>query len=115
MLKVFRCRPLQRLFSTLHPWLAYRIGLGWSNSSRRQHTGYQFPGEKAPLYRFALAESEKRHVDIFLFGHYHNHVDMTLPSGARFCILKDWLDGGMPCAVFNGVSFELRSPATPAE
>ena len=115
MLKTFRCRPIQRIFSTLHPWLAFRFGLGWSNSSRRQHTGYRFPGEKAPLYRFALEESEKQHVDYFVFGHYHNHADMTLPSGARFCILKDWLDGGMPCAVFNGVSFELHSPASPAE
>ena len=35
MLNIFHCRPLQRLFSTLHPWLGFRIGQGWSNSNRR--------------------------------------------------------------------------------
>ena len=34
MLNIFHCRPLQRLFSTLHPWLGFRIGQGWSNSNR---------------------------------------------------------------------------------
>jgi UDP-2,3-diacylglucosamine hydrolase len=34
MNSVFKCRFIQRLFSTLHPWLAYRLGLGWSRRSR---------------------------------------------------------------------------------
>ena len=115
MLGIFRCRPVQRLFSTLHPWLAFRFGLGWSNSNRRRHSPYHFRGEEEPLYRFALAESQKRHVDYFVFGHFHDAVDLTLPTGARLYVLKDWMGGGMPCGVFNGSSFELRSPAAPAE
>ena len=115
MLKIFRCRVLQRLFSTLHPWLAYRFGLGWSNSNRRKHTPYHFRGAEEPLYRFALEASEKRHVDYFVFGHFHDAVDLTLPTGARLFVLKDWMSGGMPCGVFNGSSFELRNPGSPAE
>ena len=114
MLRIFRCRFAQRLFSTLHPWLAYRFGLGWSNSSRRKHTPYHFRGADEPLYRFALEESRRRHVDYFVFGHFHDAVDLTLPTGAKLYVLKDWMDGGMPCGVFNGTSFELRSPASPA-
>lgn len=114
MLGVFRCRPLQRLFSTLHPWLAYRFGLGWSNSNRRKHTPYHFRGAEEPLYRFAEEEAQRRHVDYFVFGHFHDAVDLALPSGARLFVLKDWMDGGMPCGVFNGSSFELRNPASPA-
>jgi UDP-2,3-diacylglucosamine hydrolase len=111
----FHNRFLQRCFSTLHPWLAFRFGLGWSNSNRRRHHPYTFRGEQEPLWRFAVAESERTHVDYFVFGHFHDAADLTLPTGARLLVLKDWLDGGMPCGVFNGTSFELRSPANPAE
>lgn len=112
MLKVFHCRFLQRLFSTLHPWIAYRIGLGWSNSNRRTHKPYHFRGEDEPLYKFSLGASKERHVDYFVFGHFHDAVDLELPTGARLYVLKDWMDGGMPYGCFNGTSFELYSPET---
>ena len=115
MLNVFRNRLAQRLFSSLHPWLAFRFGLGWSNSSRRQHTPYHFRGADEPLYRFAEEASRERHVDFFVFGHFHDAVDLVLPTGARLIVLKDWMEGGMPCGVLKGSSFELRSPASPAE
>lgn len=109
MLKVFHCRPLQRLFSTLHPWIAFRIGLGWSNSNRRKHTRYHFAGSDEPLYRFALQVSSERHLDLLVFGHFHDAVDTMLPSGARLIVLKDWMEGGESYGYFNGLSFELHS------
>ena len=115
MLNIFHCRPLQQLFSTLHPWLGFRIGQGWSNSNRRKHTPYHFRGTEEPLYRWCEAEAARCHVDYFVFGHFHDAVDLTLPSGSRLFVLKDWVGGGMPCGVFNGSSFELRNPAFPAE
>ena len=115
MIKVFHNRAAQWLFSLLHPWMAYRFGLGWSNSNRRKHKPYHFRGAEEPLYRFAEAAARDRHVDYFVFGHYHDAVDLTLPGGERLFVLKDWMDGGMPCGVFNGSSFELRCPASPAE
>ena len=41
-------------------------------------------------------------------------VDITLPTGSKFYIVKDWISGGVHYAVFNGSSFELRSLETPA-
>lgn len=108
MLKVFHCRFLQILFSTLHPWLAYRLGNGWSNSNRRTHKPYIFRGEEEPLYKFSEEFMKTRPVDCFVFGHYHVSVDMELPSGARLFVVKDWMSGGMPCVVFNGSSFSQR-------
>lgn len=89
---IFHCRPLQILFSTLHPWIAYRIGNTWSRHSRLSHNEeYVFRNEEEPLYKFA-AEYEKSHeVGCFIFGHYHASVDLTLPAGSRFMILKDWI------------------------
>ncbi len=108
MLKLFHSRFAQKLFSTLHPWLAYRLGLSWSNSNRRSHKPYHFRNEEEPLYRYAAELSSKQHIDFFVFGHFHDGVDLELPVGSRFVILKDWMDGGMPCAVLIGSSFELR-------
>jgi len=108
---LFHCRIAQILFSTIHPWLAYRFGSAWSESNRKKHErrnrkrgGYHFKGEQEPLFRYALDVSARRHVDFFIFGHFHDPFRASLPDGAGFIILDDWMDGGMPCAFFeNGV------------
>jgi UDP-2,3-diacylglucosamine hydrolase len=94
MNSVFKCRFIQRLFSTLHPWLAYRLGLGWSRRSRlARNESYEFKGPSEPLYKWAAEFSERQHVDVFIFGHLHCAVDTTLPSGARLIVMKDWMEG----------------------
>ena len=115
LLKIFHCRFLQRLFAAIHPTLAFRWARAWSKSSRDKHPNHRFRGTEEFLYQFAAQTEQERHVDYFVFGHYHDSVDMTLPGGAKLFVLDNWEEGGMPCAVFNGSSFELRSPASPAE
>lgn len=101
---IFHCRPLQVLFSTLHPWFAYRLGNTWSRHSRLSHNEeYMFKGEEEPLYRFASDFERSHKVDHFIFGHYHTEVDMELPGGARLHILKDWMQGS-PYICFDGES-----------
>ncbi len=109
MLKVFHNKVLQKMFSTLHPWIAFRIGLGLSNSNRRTHEPYHFRGADEPLYKFALSESGCRKVDYFVFGHFHDAVDLVLPTGSRLIVLKDWMDGGEPFGRFSPEGFELRA------
>ena len=111
MMKLFNSRFLQGLFGVLHPRLAFGIGLGWSERNRKsRHQVYHFRGKDEPLYGFALEASRSRRVDYFVFGHFHDAVDMTLPGGSRLVVLKDWIGGGVPYACFNGSSFELHSP-----
>ena len=94
---IFHNRFLQVCFSTLHPWVAFRLGNGWSRRSRLgKNIGYTFKGEEEPLYRFCADMNGRRAaagdppVDFFLFGHYHCDVD--LPVGpARLLVLKDWI------------------------
>lgn len=101
---MFHNRVLQFLFSLLHPWLAFRLGNGWSKGNRlARHEEYEFRGADEPLYEFADRFSRDRKVDYFIFGHYHTAVDMTLPSGARLLVLKDWIDGS-PYIYFDGIS-----------
>ena len=102
--KAFHSRVLQFLFSLLHPWIAFRFGKGWSRNNRlARREKYVFRGESEPLYRFAAEYSESRHIDFFIFGHYHAYADMPLPSGARLMVLDDWLDGSS-YIYFDGIS-----------
>ena len=126
----FHNRVGQWLFSLLHPWLAFRLGKGWSKNSRfAKNEEYVFRGQEEPLWQFAEAfasgpaDSPKspagspspsaeslsaggHKVDEFIFGHYHCKVDTILPCGAGFHILKDWMDGS-DALVFDSESGSL--------
>ena len=105
MLKIFHSRTCQVLFNQLHPWLAYRFGTDWSNSNRRKYGGSKFKGEAEPLYKFCLDKK----ADYCIFGHFHDAVDMTLPSGGRLIVLKDWIGDTAPhYAVWDGKSLEIK-------
>lgn len=106
---IFHCRFLQVLFSMLHPWLAFRFGNGWSKENRlARKEEYVFKGEDEPLYQFAADFAKTHEVDHFIFGHYHVAVSMTLPSGASFNILKDWIDAS-PYICFDGENLTSES------
>ena len=99
---IFNNRVCQALFSALHPWIAFRLGEGWSRRSRlAKGGGYVFRGEKEPLWQFAAAFPEK--VDVFVFGHYHCRYDSLLPSGARLILLGDWMDSSPYLCLTAGI------------
>ena len=101
---LFHNRLAQFLFSMLHPWIAFRFGNGWSKGNRLAHDQeYEFKGTEEPLYKFAEEFSARNDIDYFIFGHYHASVDMTLPSGVRLLVLKDWMHSS-PFICFDGVS-----------
>ena len=101
---IFHNRFLQRAFSTLHPWLAFRLGNGWSRQSRlAKDKPYVFRGEAEPLYQWCADFETRQHVDWFIFGHYHTKVDLTLPGGGRLMLLQDWMEQS-PYFLFDGLS-----------
>lgn len=112
MLWGFHNKFIQALFSSLHPWFAFRLGLGWSNSNRRTHKPYHFRGPDEPLYQFALGQSKTHDAEYYVFGHFHDEYSAVLPTGPKFYVLKDWMTAPMqPYGVFNGTSFELKTRA----
>ena len=89
--RIFSSRTPQRMFSSLHPWLAFRLGNGWSRRSRQEKPiAYTFKGEKEPLYIFCRNFAHHYPVNYFIFGHYHSRVDMPVGQ-ARLLILGDWM------------------------
>lgn len=110
---IFHCRPLQKIFSTLHPWFAFRLGNTWSKHNRLRHkTEYVFRGEDEPLYKFAESLGQSQHIDYFIFGHFHTWVNLKLPCGANFRMVKDWFRSS-PYLVWDGES--LRAAEYRAE
>lgn len=99
----FRAKFFQRIFSLLHPYLAFRFGTGWSKKSREAKREYHFRGVDEPLYKFAVDFASRNKVDYFIFGHFHCRVDMGLPGGERLIVLKDWLDASS-YLYFDGMS-----------
>ena len=99
----------QFLFSMLHPRIAFGFGNGWSRGNRlARHEEYVFKGEDEPLYKFVEAYAAQNRVDYFVFGHYHASVDMTLPSGTRLLVLKDWMESS-PYICFDGKEITCTS------
>lgn len=89
---MFHNRVTQFLFSMLHPWLAFRLGNGWSRNNRLSHDHeYEFKGADEPLVKFAESFAAENRIDCFVFGHYHADVHMILSSGVEFHVLKDWM------------------------
>ena len=103
MLWIFNNRVLQALFSTLHPWFAFRFGTSWSKKSRYTHLPYEWKGSDEPLVRFAEEEiAHGRTADYFVFGHYHIEAHQTLSDGSELLVMDTWLKGGTPCLIFDG-------------
>ena len=91
MRSLFYSRVAQRLFSTLHPWFAFRIARRWSAGRQKKHvTPYEWKGTSEPLYKFALQYNKTRKADYFIFGHFHTPVDMEVEGGSRLIVLGDW-------------------------
>ncbi len=94
---VFHSKFLQFLFSTIHPRWAFALGHSWSKHSRLAKTDngkgerYLFKGEGEPLFIFAEEFARTRHIDYFIFGHFHTPTLLKLPSGAEFHILGEWI------------------------
>lgn len=99
---IFNNRPIQWMFSLLHPWIAFRIGNIWSKHSRLSHKeSYVFKGENESLYKYAEKYLADNNVDVFIFGHYHVAADVVLPETSRLLILKDWISSS-PYICFDG-------------
>lgn len=106
---IFRCRPIQIIYSWLHPDIANFIATTWSALSRKSHKNksyqHSFMGEEKELqirYVKALEESQAGKVhDFYIFGHRHIIADFHTKYGAHVDIIGDWLFN-FTYAMFDG-------------
>ena len=96
LLSIFRNKPLQIMYSALHPSIGVGIGHRWSLSSRLgKGITKEFLGEeKEDLIRYARSVLENDNIDYFIFGHRHLAMDYKLQNGTEIVFLGDWIKNG---------------------
>jgi UDP-2,3-diacylglucosamine hydrolase len=110
LLAIFRNKPLQAMYSALHPSIGVGIAHSWSLNSRLgKGEMLEFLGEeKEDLIKYAKSVLEKDNIDYFIFGHRHLAMDYKLSAGADIVFLGDWIKNGS-FAVWDGQSLSFRT------
>jgi len=96
LLSIFRNRPLQVMYSALHPSIGIGIGHRWSLSSRLgKGIKIDFLGEdKEDLIRYARSVLENEKIDYFIFGHRHLAMTYKIQPETIIVFLGDWIKNG---------------------
>jgi UDP-2,3-diacylglucosamine hydrolase len=96
LLSIFRNKPLQAMYSALHPSIGIGIGHRWSLNSRlgkgisKEYLGV----EKEDLVRYARTVLENDKIDYFIFGHRHLAMNIKLSPETEIVFLGDWIKNG---------------------
>jgi UDP-2,3-diacylglucosamine hydrolase len=103
LLSIFRNKPLQTMYSALHPYIGICIGHGWSLNSRLgKGITKEFLGDdNEDLIRYARSILEKDKIDYFIFGHRHLAMTYRLQAETEIVFLGDWIKNGN-YAVWDG-------------
>lgn len=90
---IFHNKVCQCLFSSLlHPTIAMAIGNAWSRNNRlSRRAPYQWKGLEEPMVEYCEEVLKQRHVDYFVFGHFHVEARETLSGGATLVMLDSWI------------------------
>jgi UDP-2,3-diacylglucosamine hydrolase len=110
LLSIFRNKPLQVMYSALHPSIGIGIGHRWSLNSRLgKGITKEFLGEaKEDLIRYARSVLEKDKIDYFIFGHRHLAMTYKMQQEAEIVFLGDWIKNGS-FAEWDGNALTFRT------
>ena len=91
--KIFTNKPLQWMFTRLHPNFALWLGNSWSVNSRAAKgiTKEYLGPEKELLIQFAKEREKQEHFDYYVFGHRHLPLDLKVNESSRVIYLGDWI------------------------
>jgi UDP-2,3-diacylglucosamine hydrolase len=110
LLSIFRNKPLQVMYSALHPSIGIGFGHRWSLNSRLgKGITKEFLGEeKEDLIRYARSVLEKDKIDYFIFGHRHLAMTYNLQPKTKIVFLGDWIKNGS-YAVWDGKTLSFKT------
>lgn len=109
LLSIFRNKPLQAMYSFLHPSIGVGFGHRWSLSSRLgKGITKEFLGdEKEDLIRYAKSVLTNENIDYFIFGHRHLAMAYKLQPDSEILFLGDWIKNGS-FAEWDGESLAFK-------
>lgn len=109
---VFRNKPIQKLFSAIHPRWTIPFAHSWSKHSRKYGSDSSNPPflglDKEPQAIFAaqyLRDVDPT-INFFIFGHRHVLVQENLSPNCQFIILGDWITT-FSYAIFDGNAIKI--------
>lgn len=107
--KVFTNKPMQWLFSRLHPNFAFWLAHKWSASSRLSKSDNEpdFMVNQDGMYKFAADFLKTTPIDYFVMGHRHQLAMEKINEKSTFVLLGEWI-GTYSYGVFDGEKFELK-------
>jgi UDP-2,3-diacylglucosamine hydrolase len=110
LLSIFRNKPLQVMYSALHPSIGIGIGHRWSLNSRLgKGITLEFLGEDGEdLIRYARSVLVNGKIDYFIFGHRHLAMTYKLQSDSEILFLGDWIKNGS-YAEWDGNSLTFKT------
>jgi UDP-2,3-diacylglucosamine hydrolase len=110
LLSIFRNKPLQILYSALHPSIGVGIGHRWSLNSRlAKGIMIEFLGEgQEDLIRYAKTILENDNIDYFIFGHRHLAMTYKVKQEVEIVFLGDWIKNGS-YAEWNGNALTFKT------
>lgn len=108
--RLFKSRFCVAAFAALHPRWAYTIGKTWSRKSRLSHSESDKVNlyEQEPIYKYCMAELDKRNIDFFVFGHRHLKCNLSLKNGSRYINTGFWTTES-PYAEWDGENLCLKN------
>jgi UDP-2,3-diacylglucosamine hydrolase len=110
LLRIFRNKPLQFLYSALHPTIGVGLGHKWSLNSRLgKGISMEFLGEeKEDLLKYAASFPPGDKIDYFIFGHRHLAMEFRMKMGSEVIFLGDWIKHSS-YAEWDGETLILRN------
>lgn len=96
LLAIFRNKPLQVMYSAMHPSIGLGIGNKWSLSSRlgKGITKEYLGEDKEDLMRYAKSILKNESIDYFIFGHRHLAMTIKMTPQTEIIFLGDWIKNG---------------------
>lgn len=107
---IFHNSICQKLFASIHPRWAMHLGFVWAKHSRMKHIGQEgilVPEEKDRTLAFAREYVEHSpETEYFIIGHRHVDQQTTLPNGATYIVLGEWITK-FTVATFDGEKISI--------
>lgn len=90
----FDSRMCQWLFARLHPNFGFGLASFLSRKSRAAGAKKEtdFHGEQEWLAQYCKQQEKIKHHDLYIFGHRHLPIDMSIGDSSRYVNLGEWIN-----------------------
>lgn len=92
--KVFTNPLAKWLFRWFHPDLGIKLAKAWSGSSRisnMEKNENHFLGEDEWLWQYCKEVEERKHHDLYIFGHRHLPLELEVGKNSTYYNLGEWV------------------------